>query len=190
MKNENEHEPTDYRDLLVEFGEDVISERIDSLKEKIEEFIQARGFSGKLMISDRNLNLVVLSYYSDIKRLKSFHGIKATSNLKIHSYTAFWLLRKKPIQVLEDFDGSERINERFVAFLLVDFLLREWAETVLTGDAHEQFIEFSQTLYYTFSYRNYSAQSIELVLIAFIAGVAIGFNLPETTDYNSIYSDK
>ena len=130
-------------------------------------------------MSDRNLYLAVLSYFPDVKRIKPYHAIKEDINdVKIHSYLSYWFLRKKPLQVLTDFDESERINERFVAFILTDFLLRDWANVILSGEARNQFNEFIQTLYYTFSYRDYSAQDIELVLLGFLAGVAIGQNLP------------
>ena len=183
MNNSQEYLKTDYTDLINEYSEDAIAERIDSWKERITAFIDSRGLTGKVRVSDKNLWMALLSYFSDIKRLKSFHGIKGTSGIKIHSYTAYWLLRKKPLQVLEDFDDCERINERFVAFVLVDFLLLDWAEAVLTGKAKEQFLEFTQTLYYTFSYRDYSAQSIELVLTAFLAGIAVGENMPSSAKY-------
>ena len=174
---------SDYRDLIEEFGEDAIAERINSWKERIDAFVSSRGLVNKVLVSDRNLWLALLSYFSDIKRLKSYHGIKEINGIKIHSYTAFWLLRKKPIQVVEEFDDCERINERFIAFVLVDFLLRDWAEAVLSGEAQKQFIEFTETLYYTFSYRDFSAQSIEIVLTAFLAGVAVGENLPSSKKY-------
>ena len=174
---------SDYQDLINEFGEDTISERIDGWKERINAFVDAKGLSEKVHISGRNLWLALLSYFDDIKRLKSYHGIKEVNGIKIHSYTAFWLLRKKPIQVLEDFEECERVNERFVSFILVDFLLQNWADATLSGEAQKQFIEFTHTLYYAFSYRDYSAQSIELVLTAFLAGIAVGENIPNPAKY-------
>ena len=183
MSSANESVKNDYKDLIDEFGEDAIAERINSWKLRIDAFIDSKGLSEKVRVSDRNLWLALLSYFSDIKRLKSYHGIKEINGIKIHSYTAFWLLRKKPIQVLEEFEDCERINERFVAFVLVDFLLRDWSEAILSGKAQKQFIEFTQTLYYTFSYRDFSAQSIEIVLTAFLAGVAVGENMPTSAKY-------
>ena len=173
----------DYSDLLEEFSLDDIADRIDSIEERLIAFIEKRELTNKVCISEKNLWLAVLSYFSDIKRLKAFHGIDKTSVTKIHSYMAFWLLRKKPLQIIEDFDECERINERFAAFYLVDFLLRENREAVLSGNAKNQFLEFTQTLYYYFSYRVFSAQSIELVLTAFLAGLAVGENMPPNTKY-------
>jgi len=166
-----------YQDLLIEFGEDTIKESINSWKTRMDEFIKSRNISDAVRISDRNLHLAVLSYFSDFKRIRPYHTIEDINDVKIHSYLAYWMLRKKPLQVITDFDDCERINERFVAFMLVDFLLRDWSEVVLSGKARSQFTEFTRTLYYTFSYRNYSAQSIELVLLGFLAGIAIGENL-------------
>jgi len=179
MSSEKGETNGSYVDLLKEFGEDTIKRSIDVWKKRMDEFIMVRDLSGKVRVSDRNLFLAILSYFSDIKRIIPYHEMQEDVNdVKIHSYLAYWFLRKKALQVLSDFDESERINERFVAFVLTDFLLRDWASAKLLGDAKDQFNEFTQTLYYTFSYRDYSAQSIELVLLGFLAGVAIGENLP------------
>jgi len=178
MSNEDERLKSSYKDLLMEFGEDIVQGSIDNWKERMEAFIETRKLSGKVRVSDTNLFLAILSFFSDIKRIKPYHGINDVNDVKIHSYLAYWIMRKKPIQVLVDFDECERVNERFVAFMLTDFLLRDWSEVVLSGNAKMQFSEFAQTLFYTFSYRKYSAKSIELVLLAFLAGIAVGENLP------------
>jgi len=62
-------------------------------------------------------------------------------------------------------------------------LLKGWADSVLSGEAQKQFIAFVHTLSYAFAYRDFSAQSIELALIAFQAGIAVGENMPEGTKY-------
>jgi hypothetical protein len=178
MSSADEKLKGSYKDLLDEFGEEVVKRSIDSWKERLDSFIISRGLSDKVRVSDRNLYLAMLSYFSDIKRIKPYHVINDVNDVKIHSYLAYWIMRKKPLQILSDFDSCERVNERFVAFMLTDFLLRDWIDTVLSGEAKEQFENFTKTLYYTFSYRDYSAQSIELVLLGFLAGVAVGENIP------------
>ena len=170
----------DYRDLLIKYGEEDIKVRIDRRRDSIQNFLTSLNLSDEqVRISDRNLQLAVLSFSSDLKRIEPYHNIQDVNVIKIHSYEAYWLLRKKPIQIVSDFDGCERINERYVAFMLTDFLLRDWGDAVLSGQSKKEFKDFAQTLYYSFSYRNFNAQNIELVLLGFRAGIAVGENLPE-----------
>ena len=42
----------------------------------------------------------MLDYFTDISRLKHFHQAKHINSLKVISYETYWLLRRKPIQIL------------------------------------------------------------------------------------------
>jgi len=152
----------------------VFRDRFNNLFERIEAFINEYGFDGKVAISETNLAHMLLAYFDDVDRIKYFHQIKRVNEVKIHAYTAFWLLRKKPIQVIDAFKDCEAINELFVTFYLVDFVLREKGQTELTGQKKEQYEEFVKTLNYAFKFRQYDAHNIELVLLSFLAGFALG----------------
>ena len=49
--------------------------------------------------NDRILYHLLLDYYSDIHRLKPFHGIEYTKSDKNIAYLSYWILRRKPIQI-------------------------------------------------------------------------------------------
>jgi hypothetical protein len=153
---------------------DIFRDRTNALNERMESFIQTQGYTGKAEVSGTNLAYALLAYFDDIERIKIFHQINLVNEIKIHAYTAFWLLRKKPIQILEEFDQCESINEMFVTSYLMDFILKEKQNVKLSGVKKEQYDELLKTLYYTFKFRHFDAQMIELVLISFLAGFAVG----------------
>jgi hypothetical protein len=158
---------SDYSDLIEQFSENVVIGIVDNCKERMSAFINSNNLSDNVKISDRNLWFAVLSFLSDIKRIKDYQPIEYVSSIKDYSYLAFWLLRKKAIQVTNDFDSSERINEKFTTLMLLKFLHGDSVDETHISENHK---EFMQTLYYTFSYREFTAKGIELVLLGFKAG--------------------
>ena len=169
-----------YMNIIQGTDEVVVRDRFNSLLERMGVFIAENDLAGRVKISETILEQVVVAYFDDVNRLKDFHGIELVAETKIHAYTAFWLLRKKPLQIIEDFAQCEAINEKFVTIYLVDFMLREKYDVVLSGPSKEQYEEFVKTINYCFKYRRFDAQSIELVLLSFLAGVAVG-SIPNRT---------
>ena len=98
---------TNYDGLLEEFSEEVIQSRYAVFYEEIEEFAKSLGIREKIQISESLLSHAVLDYFTDISRLKHFHQAKHINSLKVISYETYWLLRRKPIQILvEDVYGD------------------------------------------------------------------------------------
>ena len=91
---------TNYDGLLEEFSEEVIQSRYAVFYEEIEEFAKRLGIREKIQISESLLSHAVLDYFTDISRLKHFHQAKHINSLKVISYETYWLLRRKPIQIL------------------------------------------------------------------------------------------
>jgi len=156
-----------------EVFEIIFRDRINALNERLESFVNAQC-AGKAEVSGKNLAFALIAYFDDIERIKRFHQITRVNEIKIHAYTAFWILRKKPLQVLQEFEESEAINELFVTTYLMDFILKDKTGIVLTDAEKKQFDELPKNIYYTFKYRHYDAQSIELMLISFLAGYSLG----------------
>ena len=165
-----------YRNLVQGADAITVRDRFDNIYNRLNEFIVSENLTKKVKISITNLEQVLVAYFDDINRIKSFHNINRVNDIKIHAYEAFWLLRKKPLQVLEDFDYCEAINEKFVSFFIVDYILQKKTDVVLSGLKKEHFEEFIKTLYYWFKFRKFDAQSIEIILLSFLAGVAVGSN--------------
>ena len=97
------------------------------------------------------------------------------------AYEISWLLRRKPIQVLEDQrEDLVYINEKFILSYAVNFLTTS-KESIRYQDLskvrQQCFNGFIESFYYHLKYRNCGAQSIELALLRFEAGMTINPNL-------------
>lgn len=160
-------------DYIVEkFGKNKIVKRAEWLYKLVEDYLQSNELEGKVGISRDILKYVLVDYFVDIDRLKEFAHIDKVNDSKIYAYTAYWLLRHKPLQVLQLDNALDLtfVNENFVAHLLRSFLFSNPDDTPILDNKREDVDLFVSTLLYYFKYREYSAQSIELAILAFNAG--------------------
>lgn len=161
-------------DSIIEAFEDGrtrIPERIQDLLIKAHAFLEkATQDTSVFYISDRLVTHVVMDYFSDIARLKEFHSIERTNKFKILSYELYWWLKRKPIQLVGDCtEDLVFINEKFAISLVVDFFSNELL-SIKPPTGIQSINSFIDTLYYYFKYRHYTAQDIEIMLLAFKAG--------------------
>jgi hypothetical protein len=160
-----------YKYLVDTFGEDVIKERVKFFYALMNEYIDKEELCNKVIINSSLLKYAVLDYFADIDRLKQFHNITKTNLDKISAYSAYWLLRRKPLQLINEDDyDNPFVNEDFVAsFVLV--AARDGLPTVslleTDLDTHNLFY---RSLSYCFKYRAVDAQNIELMILAYRAG--------------------
>ena len=175
-KSEHERNST-YWNLAQGENAIIIRDRFDSLYSMMNDFINANNLTEQVRISVICLEQALIAYFDDINRIKTFHGMGLVNEIKIRAHTAFWILRKKPLQILKDYEHCESVNEKFISFYLMDFMLREKSKAVLSGSQKDQYTEFVKTLNYWFKYRKFDAQSIELILLSFIAGTAVEHSL-------------
>lgn len=59
----------------------------------------------------------ILNYFTDISRLEKLHGIKEVNGIKVYAYQNYWLLRRHPLQIIDNPDNNEMVvfvNEKFV----------------------------------------------------------------------------
>lgn len=162
----------DYEELIEHFGEEKIKSRYTTLEGYLKIFIERSQFKDKVRISYGMLNQAVVDYFSDIDRLKNFHHIERINFIKIHAYSAYWLLRRKPIQIIEEDEDSEMafINENFVASYLLQFLRGEDYGVVIKMDDRVDYDEFVENLKYVLRYRMVTAQMLETFLESYKAG--------------------
>lgn len=142
--------------------------RFEALKSDMQHYIDKSGFSTKVTINNLVLGCALLDYFEDIRRLKEFHQIPHVNSIKIMSYLSYWLLRRKPLQILEPDINTVYANERFVLSLILEFLGDDYDSVLMRP---EKGIDvFIESLLYYFKYRQYNAQDIEMIVIAFFAG--------------------
>lgn len=135
----------DYKYLVEKFTKEKIQSRYDWLNELLLLYIQKRNYQDKVIVSQDILKHVIVDYFVDIDRLKVFQEIELVHSSKIYAYLCFWILRHKPIQLINEENSGD------IVFINEDFV---------------------DTLFYYFQYRDYSAKTIELIILSFQAGCA------------------
>lgn len=162
-------------DLVKYFGEAKFEERYNSTLKMMESFIKLNNLSEKVVVDRMILANVIIDYFSDVKRLKEFHkDIKKINSEKVISYMSYWILHRKPIQIVSNAASLDKdlitINERFVLQYILNYLSeRECGSHILLRN-NIGLQNFSGILLYYLVYRKIDAQSLEMILTAFMAG--------------------
>ena len=161
-----------YSGLLEEFSEDVIRSRYAFLYKECMEFLKSQKLESEVRLDEVLLMHAVLDYFSDVSRLKKFHHIHHINETKVIAYETFWLLRRKPLQVVtqRQDDFLAFINEKFVFSRLAAFLVGNRKDQVLREQDKKAFMNYLDTLYYFLKYRQYDPKMLELMLLGFRAG--------------------
>ena len=162
----------DYEEIIQHFGKEKIMGRYNTLEEYLCIFIQRSKFKDNVSVSYSLLNQAVIDYFADIDRLKNFHHIEKINFVKIHAYSAYWLLRRKPIQIIKDDDDTELafINENFVASYLLQFLRGDDRGVVIKKNDRREYDGFIENLKYVLRYRMVTPQMLETILESYTAG--------------------
>ena len=150
--------------------------RYKNLLEQIQDILEAIGILDKVTINLDLLGQVVLNYFEDVERLKKCEGIDRTNEDKIYSYETFWLLRDKPIQFITNDIPYKYlyINEKVCTCILISKMLKEMG--IDPDSKNQRLMPFLKLLYYNFRFRNFTQQSLELMITAFFCGCS--FEIP------------
>lgn len=161
-----------YQYLIDKFGKEKIASRFDFVNSILEEYIKQNKYESRVAVSQNIVEHIVIDYFVDIDRLKEFQEIEFVNEIKIYSYLSYWMLRRKPLQIiaLDEQDDLVFVNEECVADFLCSFLFTQPDNVPFIAEQKPQIDEFTKTLRYHLVYRGYSAQNIELMLLAFKAG--------------------
>ena len=161
-----------YQCILEKFGEEKIISRYNCLYELLSAYLKRKRLEERIHIIPAVLDHVIVDYFVDIYRLKDFQGMELVNDTKILAYTSFWLLRHKPLQIVdaEKADDLVYVNEDAVGEILRTQLFKDPEDTVLLPEQAGRIDDFVNTMKYFFQYRLYTAQNIELMIMAFGAG--------------------
>lgn len=163
----------DYEEIVNHFGKEKIENRFNTLEEYLNIFIERSKFKDCVKLSYVLLGQAIIDYFADIYRLKDFHDIDKANYVKIHAYSAYWILRRKPIQIMdenpEDVDLAF-VNEDFVASYLLQYLRGNNLGVVIKQDDRLEYDEFMKNLKYVLRYRTVTPQMIETILESYAAG--------------------
>lgn len=167
---------TDYGNILEEFTEEAIDSRYAVLYQEMKDFVRIMKADEMIRLDESVLIHVVLDYFTDISRLKKFHQVKHVSSLKVLAYESYWLLRRKPMQIVkrENIDESlVFINEKFVFSRISKYLLGDGKNVILSPEHKKGLMSYLDSLLYFLKYRDYDAQMLEMMLLGFKTGVLI-----------------
>jgi hypothetical protein len=161
-----------YDIILSNFPEEKIQERYAFLEKKMNDFIEASGNQDIAICNSDILNHVIMDYFTDIYRLKSFHNIDYSNVAKITAYTVAWIIRRKPIVLLKNPDDDKDIflNERFCISLIVSEVLYKDNQELLDENQMKAVDEYIDLFLYYLMYRPCDPQSIELAICSFLTG--------------------
>lgn len=165
----------DYSDILESFGIEKIEKRYDTIYQYLDAFIKRKKYTDNVCIAPSVLNQAIIDYFVDVHRLKEFHNIEAINYLKIHAYMGYWLLRRKPLQIIKDNPQDINlafVNEMFVASYLLQYLRGEYTKIIISEEERLSYFEFVKNLEYYLRYRTVTPQMIETMLEAYQAGMS------------------
>jgi hypothetical protein len=160
----------EYTEVVNHFSEEKITQRYLRLLDSAKTFIENMGYNDYVVCNETLLMLAVLGYFSDIIRLKNFHKIGKANEIKICAYETAWLLKRKPLQIKDSNEQKYAFcNEQF-AYSQIVFLLENGCNEGTKVFTHKELRYFSDSLFYHLKYRGHEPQTLELMLISFIAG--------------------
>ena len=147
-----------------------IPSRYKAILDQMQDIIKAEGIQDKVQVNEDLLGKAIIDYFEDIDRLKQYEEIDRIKTSKIYAYETYWLVRRKPIQIIGG--GCEEkylyINELACTMMIIIKMHKEANVEIRLGD--EQLGEFTQLLYYNLRYRKFTQQSLELMIEAFYLG--------------------
>jgi hypothetical protein len=89
---------------------------------------------------------------------------------KDDAYKAYWLLRRKALQVTCPFVECEFINELFVSAFLLGVISSQRNIDDVKKNKNPTWSNFRKLLYRSLMFRTVTAQSLELILESFFCG--------------------
>lgn len=167
-------------------GMEVILEKVNVLEENFKDFLLSSNLEQSIYLNQTLLINTVMDYFVDTLRIKEFHRIERTNVYKRIAYMVYWIMKRKPIQILpKSNDVPFNINEKFATMYLVNEMLVNYSDTMKKENWEKSWAEIPQTRKnnffrnweYFLTYRNFNAQNLEIALMNFEMGINIGENI-------------
>lgn len=147
-----------------------IEERYQNILTQMQDVLEALNLMKYIDINTSLLGQAIIDYFEDIDRLKKFEDIDKTNVDKIYAYETFWLLRRKPIQIVDNNIGMSftHINEKVLTFILIAKMIGEVGKN--SDDRNPKLEPFVELIYYNFKFRIFTQKSLEFAISAFFCG--------------------
>lgn len=131
-----------------------------------ETFYEENALEGKVYFNDDIFGNCLVDILVDIARLKYFHDIDLVNYIKLISYTASWIIKRKPFQLYENV-GEEYIyiNEKFALSILLQAVGFFDSNMRIKNGEEVQLTKNISAMFYHLKYRNTNPQTLELLLV-------------------------
>lgn len=165
-QNEEQGTNIEYDIILEHYTIEEVKERFGIWYSEAQRFIEKKGLSGRAVINTRRLGYAICDYFTDIIRMKQFHGIEHANLNKVYAYSCYWFVRRQPIQLLNDVGNDDLyINELFAVNNLIAKLRRHSSNVDMINK--QSLLDMGKLWLYNFKYRVFTAQSLEMAICSF-----------------------
>lgn len=131
------------------------------------EFYWSKKLQGRTYLDEEILSGCIVDIFYDLQRLSEFHEIERPSMSKVVAYSASWIIRRKPFQMVQGYNTDDHrykyINEKLALFMLIRRADTDWKYPVDTQKKESMQATLHRLLYHLI-YRNTNAQTLELLL--------------------------
>jgi hypothetical protein len=154
-------------------GEEKIRNRFLFLYNASKDWIDLHRVGEYVGWSTTIIDSIIIDYFADIVRLKEFHKLKITNNIKVAAYTTYWVNRRKPLFYKKEPSIEDReknyflndVNEWFCLHLMLSMVYDDRIQLDIAEEDHSSYLEFLNALQYNFIYRNITPHMLELALL-------------------------
>lgn len=145
------------------------------LYEMCRRFYWERGLNDKVFLDEAIFSDCLVDVIHDLHRLCEFHEIEHPSMAKIAAYSASWIIKRKPLQMVYGYDSDnpkyKYFNEKLALFILLRGTdLIDW-KYPSDEEAKKNMRATINRLLYHLVYRNTNSQTLELLLY----GIEFGY---------------
>ena len=155
-------------------GEEKLRNRFLFLIDAVMIWIELCNLDEYIGFNTKVLEDITIDYFADIVRLKEFHKLDITNDIKVAAYTAYWVNERKPLfykiepdaEILENNPQLNYVNEWFCLDLMVNMIYDSSKQLQGLPGECEMYNDMLDALHYDFVYRDISAQSLELALLS------------------------
>nr|WP_317282946.1 hypothetical protein [uncultured Sellimonas sp.] len=159
---------SDAKTMMNTETQQTIKDYVSSLYKECFLFLESLDITPYVRIDEQILLQAVTDYFTELSPVEEADNEAASLALE-----AYWLLRRKPLQVLEVPDDREFwsfLNEKFVLTRIVSFLSCNPGPLNLDDSSRTAFFQYLDILYDFLKYNNYDAKTLELIILSFHAG--------------------
>lgn len=156
------------------YGNSKVETLFNTLYQEMDMFIINSGFSEFLTVNHDLLAMAIHDYFLNMSEMRQFYGINHVDEQKKVSYTAYWLLYRKPIQVYNESkyyaNKFVTINERFVLLYILNYLSDQLGDDhiLLQLQSNNRIEPLINMLFQLIINELQSAQSLQSVIDSFL----------------------